>query len=321
MTSPGEPDESVTRWQGRMLRRIQNLAAAHREVTDAGPAMFEDGISGDSNQVWADRLELLTVQREHAEYNAMLAGVDPGWVVDARELGERGASAPSRHVVRQHPIRADAAQEFYLDMLELDLWNLERMASLEAARLDRITDGRWSFDRDPVGVAQFADNMAALHTRVTVLAAAAHLTQAEGDSLWGSSVEGIRRVHAVTFSAYDEHTLAQEWNRYALADPALAVPPYVPRDPETGSPANTTAVVPPTPRRMLVDATSALRAQFVDTALRGAEPDGPVAQNLAITAGVDAALGDHTDLVWEPGPEPIPDRTQHEIGAERMREP
>ncbi|MEV0768524.1 hypothetical protein [Nocardia salmonicida] len=316
MTSGQEPVDSVAQWQGTVLRRIQYLAAEHRRITEAGPQMFEDGISGDRQDVWNDRLEQLTVQREQAEYAALVGGVDPGWVVDARELGHRSATTPDRSVVRQHPARADAAQEFYLDMLELDLWKLERMASLEAARLDRITTGRWTADRDPIAVAQFSDNMAALHTRVTVLAAAARLTPSEGDSLWGSDVEGIRRVHAASFAADDEQTLAQKWNSYAHADPALAVPPYIPRDPETGNPADTASVVPPTPRKMLADATSALRAQFVDTALRSAQSHDLAAESIAITAGVDAALGDDTELAWEPDPDSIPFHT-NESGAAR----
>ncbi|MGS2804614.1 hypothetical protein [Nocardia sp. MW-W600-9] len=237
MTSAHEP--SMSQRHGELLRRVQNMAAQLREVTDAGPAMFDDGVSADSQLVWTERLETLRIESEHAEFEAMLEGVDPGWVLDARELGKRGASSPSPHVVRSHPARANEAQEFYLDMLEVDLWNLERMASLEAARVNRIATGRWNFDHDPIAAEQFSDNMAALHNRVTVLAAAAQLTPAEGDSLWGSSVEGIRRVHAVTFAAYDEQALAQEWNGYARADPALAVPPYVPRDPETGTPTET----------------------------------------------------------------------------------
>ncbi|MGC4989892.1 hypothetical protein [Nocardia salmonicida] len=320
MTSPHEPAESMSQRHGALLRRVQKVAAQLREVMDAGPQMFDDGISGDNEQVWRDRLETLGVEREHAEFEALLEGVDPGWVVDARELGQRGTSSPSPHVVRSHPARANEAQEFYLDMLELDLWNLERMASLEASRMDRIATGRWSFDRDPIGRAQFADNMAALHNRVTVLAAAAQLTPAEGDSLWGSSVEGIRRVHAATFAAYDEHTLLQQWNSYALPNPALDVPPYVPRDPDTGTPTDIVTVVPPTPSQMLADASKALRVQFVDAALRNVEPDDLEAESIAITAGVNAALRDDNELVWESDHDPLPGPTNG-AGPQRAPEP
>lgn len=318
MTSADQPAESVAQWQGDALRRIQHLAAEYRRISDAGPEMFEDGISGDREQVWNDRRELVEAQREQAEYAALLGGVDPDWVHHARELGLRGAT-PARAVVRQHPARADAAQEFYLDMLGLDLWQLERMASLEAARLDRINTGRWTFGPDPIGAARFAENMHALHTRATVLAAAAQLTPTEGENLWGASVEGIRRVHAVSIEAYDELTLAQEWNRYARADPELLVPPYVPRDPQTGQPTETGVVVPPAPHQMLADATSALRAEFVDTALRSGEASGLAAESTAITAVVDAALRDDHELRWEPDSDQIPGHT-NEIGADRAPE-
>ncbi|MFD4351548.1 hypothetical protein ACFWPX_03265 [Nocardia sp. NPDC058518] len=320
MASPDDRAESISQRHGQLLRRVQNVAAQLREVTDAGPAMFDDGVSGDSQLVWQERIETLGVEGDHAEFEAMLEGVDPGWVVDARELGHRGASSPSRHVVRQHPARANEAQEFYLDMLEVDLWNLERMASLEASRVHRITTGRWTLDRDPIAAAQFADNMTALHTRITVLAAAAQLTAPEGDSLWGSSVEGIRRVHAVTFAAHDDQTLAQQWNGYARADPALAVPPYVPRDPETGNPTDTAMVAPPTPRKMLADATSALRVQVVDTAIRNSASTDLAAESAAITAVVDAALGDDQAWTWEPDHDPAPGQVR-EISTDRGPEP
>ncbi|MGW5922161.1 hypothetical protein ACWFPY_24490 [Nocardia fluminea] len=320
MTSAHEPGESMSQRHGALLRRVQKVAAQLREVMDAGPGMFDDGVSGDSQLVWSERVEMLGVEREHAEFEALLGGVDPGWVADARELGQRGTSSPSHHVVRSHPARANEAQEFYLDMLELDLWSLERMASLEASRMDRIATGRWSFDRDPIGMAQFADNMAALHNRVTVLAAAAQLTPAEGDSLWGASVEGIRRVHAATFAAYNEHTLLQEWNSYALANPALAVPPYVPREPDTGTPTDIVTVVPPTPSQMLADASKAVRVQYVDTALRNTESDDLEPESAAITSSVNAALRGDNELVWESDHDPLRGPI-NEVGHERAPEP
>ncbi|GGN66066.1 hypothetical protein [Nocardia rhizosphaerihabitans] len=293
MTSPYQPVDAAAHWQGDALRRIQHLAAEHRRVSEAGPQMFEDGISADQEKVWRDRLDLVNTEREHAEYAALLGGVNPDWVVQARELGYRSDSTPARTVLRQHPERADSAQEFYLDMLGLDLWQLERMASLEAARLDRINTGRWSFGRDPIGAARFGENMTALHARASVLAAAAQLTPTEGENLWGASVDGIRRVHAVSIQAYDDLALAQEWNRYARADPEPTVPLYVPPNTSAG------AAVPPAPHQMLADATSALRTEIVDTVIRSVESSDLAAESTAITAVVEAALRDDHELIWE----------------------
>ncbi|MFI8974174.1 hypothetical protein ACIGO9_14905 [Nocardia asteroides] len=303
MSSPDHRSEAVAQWQGDALRRIQHLAAEHRRVSEAGPDMFEDGISADREKVWRDRLELVNAEREHAEYAALLGGVNPDWVNHARDLGYRGEEGPARTVVRQHPERADGAQEFYLDMLGLDLWQLERMASLEAARLDRIETGRWSFGRDPLGAARFAENMHALHARASVLAAAARLTSHEGENLWGASVAGIRRVHTVSIQAYDDLALAQEWNRYARADPEPVVPLYVAPTTTAGG------AVPPTPHQMLTDARTALRTEIIDAAIRSAEPSDPAAESTAITAVVDAALREDHQLMWEePTSEPRTDR-------------
>ncbi|MGS2811565.1 hypothetical protein [Nocardia sp. MW-W600-9] len=92
MTSAHEP--SMSQRHGELLRRVQNMAAQLREVTDAGPAMFDDGVSADSQLVWTERLETLRIESEHAEFEAMLEGVDPGWVLDARELGSAARAHP-----------------------------------------------------------------------------------------------------------------------------------------------------------------------------------------------------------------------------------
>ncbi|MFD3510082.1 hypothetical protein [Nocardia sp. NPDC058666] len=303
MTS-SEPPQSVVQWQGSQLRRIQHLAAEYRRLEQAGPQVFEDGISGDRNTVWRQRLDQLEIQREQAEDAALLSGVDPGWVADARELGRRASRGPELAVVRQHPGNATGVQEFYVDMLEVDLWHLERMASLEAARRDRIDSGRWSFGADPISSRHFGQNMAARHHRASVLAAAAQLSPSEGENLWGSAVEGIRRVHAVAIEAADELSVVAEWNAYARSDPGLRVPPYVPSDPFSGAPTDAAIVVPRSPQQMIADATSALRAQFADSMYSHTEPD-LAAESTAITRVVDAALPSGNDLAWEPETDPV----------------
>lgn len=307
--SGNEPDETVLRWQSEVLRRIQMLAAEHQRLLRAGPQIFDDGSSSDPRQVWNERIAQLAVEREHADLTALLGGMDPDWVIEARELGARSIDGPARTAVRAHPPRAEVGAQFYLDMLELDLWKLERMASLEAARIDRVRTGRWSLANDPVGQARFAENMQVLHARITTLSAAAQLTPVEGDQLWGTSAEGIRRVHAAALENYSDYALAREWSLYADAGPELPVPPYVPRDRDTGVPTDTAQAIPPTPRQMLTEAISAQRLQAVATAIRGTEPDTDLAQTgTTITALVDAALpapnelGDQ--LGWDPETDP-----------------
>ncbi|MFD4431495.1 hypothetical protein [Nocardia sp. NPDC058497] len=318
MTSAREP-ETLAERQGRLLRRIQHLAGEKLRVDVAGPAMFADSGGTESpEQVWQQRLDHLETERVEAERDALLAGVDRGWIDDARELGSRSITAADRAVVRQHPDRATGIQEFYIEMLEVDVWHLERMAGLDAARTDRIGTGRWSFDDNPDAQRQFYTNMFRHHQRITVLAAAAQITSIEGEQLWGASVEGIRRMQTAAIAHLGEAALAQEWNSYARPDPMLRVPPYVPQDPMTGTPTAPTLVVPPSPRKMLIDANAALRTQFVETALHRAEPVDLAAEGIAITTFVDAALADDGELVWEPDNDPPPGRVRE--GAERTPE-
>ncbi|MFF0546489.1 hypothetical protein ACFYTF_27000 [Nocardia thailandica] len=301
MTEPTVPPGPAQR-QGNALCRVQMLAAEQREIERAGPEMFLDGGGADPPVVvWQQRLTHLEAERVAAERAALLAGADPNWVEDARELGYRTASAADRAAVRQHPHRATGAQEFFLDMLEVDLWRLEWMAAMDAARTDRLASGRWAFADDPVTQRQFYTNMHLRQQRLTVLAAAAGVNQAEGQALWGASVEGIRRVHTVAIAALDDSALAREWNTYAATDPGLRVPPYVASDPDTGAPTSPQQATPPSVRDMLVTARSALHAEFVETALDRAATTGEAA---AIAASVDAALGPRPETTWEPDPEP-----------------
>ncbi|MGW5440555.1 hypothetical protein [Nocardia asteroides] len=306
MTRPNAPG-TPSGQPGSLLRRIQVLAAEQRQIEALGSSMFLDsGGVEEPKAVWQQRLDNLEAERGTAEREALLAGVDQGWIEDARELGFRSASAPERTAVRQHPDRATGAQEFFLEMLEVDLWHLERMAAMDAARTARLVTGRWSLTDDPVTQRQFYDNMRLRHQRLAVLAAAAQVTEIEGQRLWGAAVEGIRRVHTVAIAALDEATLAREWNGYAAADPGLRVPPYVPRDPSTGAPSSAQLALPPSPPEMVTAAWSALRAQFVETALDRAASTTEAA---AIAASVDAALGPCGELGWEPELGPQPDAT------------
>ncbi|MFI5501043.1 hypothetical protein ACIA5E_18450 [Nocardia asteroides] len=317
MTSSHEPETAAAR-QGRLLLRIQSLATEQRRLTDTGPSMFADsGGAEPPEMVWQQRLDHLAHELVETEHQAQVAGVDRGWIDDARELGSRAATTPERSVVRQHPDRATEVQEFYLGMLEVDLWHLERMAGLDAARTDRIATGRWSFDDPPQAQHQFYANMFRHHERITVLAAAAQITRTEGELIWGRCVEGIRRAHIVAVSHLDETALAGAWNTYAQPDPMLRVPPYVPHDPLTNTPTSPTLVVPPSPRQMLTDATAALRAEFVAASLAQADP---IDQGAVISAAVDAALPTDHELSWEPDPTSAPGPTTG-IGRNYTAEP
>ncbi|MGQ4618992.1 hypothetical protein [Nocardia sp. R7R-8] len=299
MTTPESefsPPQTVVQWQAQLLMRIRLLAAEHTRITDAGWEKFEALTSdGDQQAAWQAHLNGLEAQREQAEQTALTAGIAAAWIEDARELGIRSTRPRVEAGVRQNPMRDNAAQDFYLDMLHLDLWHLERMAALAAARADRISTGRWSFGTSPAAAAQFARNMQLYHQRVTALAHAAQFTATEADLFWGPDAEGARRGHAVHLETYNELDLVAEWNAYAAPSPDLAIPPYVPTDPDTGTLIAGGEVMPPTPQQMIDNAWVSLRSQFVDAALardNATHPDAAV----AIGNAVDAALptGDHT---------------------------
>ncbi|WP_063043319.1 hypothetical protein [Nocardia pseudovaccinii] len=295
MTTPepeSSPPQSEVQWQAQLLLRIRLLAAEHTRILDAGWENFETVTAEDDPRtVWQTHLDGLEAQREQAEQTALTAGIEPAWIEDARELGTRSSRPRVDAGVRQNPARDNAAQDFYVDMLALDLWHLERMAGLSAARADRIETGRWSFGTNPVAAAQFSQNMQLYHQRVTALAHAAQITATEADLLWGPGADGDRRHHAVHLETYDELTLVNEWNSYASPRDDLAIPPYIPTDPDTGIPVAGAEATPPTPQQMIATATTSLRAEFVDAAISGAASEFErAADSTAISEAIDAAL-------------------------------
>ncbi|MGV9822953.1 hypothetical protein [Nocardia xishanensis] len=287
MTGPDEgfsPPQTVVEWQASLLRSIRTLAAEHTRVSAAGWENFE-AVDGDARSAWETHLDALEAQRQEIEQVALTAGLDATTIADASELGHRSARPTVPAEQRHNPVRDNVAQDFYIDMMTLDLWHLERMASLAAARADRIATGRWSFGINPLTDAQFAQNMGLRHQRITALAHAAEITATEAETLWGPSAEDARRAHAVYVETHDELNLATEWNFYAAASPDLAIPPYLPPAPAAATSAADGAPVPPTPQQMIDAASASLRARFVDAAVDPA----------AITAAVDAALPDGSD--------------------------
>ncbi|WP_039804468.1 hypothetical protein [Nocardia araoensis] len=315
MTTPESefsPAQTVAQWQGQLLMRIRLLAAEHTRITDAGWEKFEALTSdGDQQSAWQAHLDGLEAQREQAEQTALTAGIEAAWIADARELGRHSTRPRVEAGVRENPVRDNAAQDFYIDMLSLDLWHLERMAALAAARADRIATGRWSFGTNPGAAAQFARNMQLYHQRVTALAHAAQFTATEADMFWGPAAEGARRGHAVHLETYTELDLVAEWNAYAAPSPDLAIPPYVPTDPDTGTPTAGAEVTPPTPQQMIDTAAASLRARFVDAALHNEHADADSGAAAAITAAVDAAVAT-AEHAWDTEPDP-----SHHVGDAR----
>ncbi|WP_040703659.1 MULTISPECIES: hypothetical protein [Nocardia] len=311
MSTPPPPPrarETVVQWQAQLLTQIRLLTAEHTRILGEGWEGFEPlDPGGDAESAWRAHLDALTGERERAEQTALTAGVRQDWIADAVALGENSALPRVDALSRQDsmPWRDDAAQSFFMDMLGLDLWHLERMAALAAERGDRIATGRWSYGANPDSEKTFAQNMALRHERVVALAHAAQITENEAATLWGDAAEPYRRDHAVRLEIRDELSVVQAWNSYSTPSTEMAIPPYVPLDPATGTPIAGAHALPPTPQQMIAAAAATLRAEFIDAAL--IDTADATAALGAISAAVDDALPTDTtglDTATDPGPEP-----------------
>ncbi|MGN2635024.1 hypothetical protein ACTD5D_02275 [Nocardia takedensis] len=325
-TPPPAPGsrESVVQWQAQLLSQIRLLTGEHTRILGAGWEGFEPLDSGgDAESAWRKHLDALSAERERVEQTALSAGVRQEWIDDAVALGENSARPRVDALSRldSMPWRDNAAQGFFVGMLGLDLWHLERMAALAAERDDRVATGRWSYGKNPISEKQFAQNMELRHERVVALAHAAQITEDEADMLWGDAAEPYRRDHAVRLEIRDELSVARAWHSYTKPSTELSVPPYVPTDPATGTPIVGAHTLPPTPQQMIAAAAATLRAEFINAALAGTDVAADTTTALgAISAAVDDALpAEDTGLAIDPdlGPDPDSDGGyRHDYGTD-----
>lgn len=314
MTSPEQrPPMTVGDWQAQLLRRIHRLAGEYARVYAQGPQNYAGhDVGSEPEEGWRAHLDVLEAAREHAEQVAVTAGVHPSEVGDARQRGLFGLAPPQQPPVRDGIDRAGPMQEFYLDMLGVDLWHLERMASLHAIRAHRVALGHTELHAGPTAQRAFHTNMLLRSQRITALAHTLRVTDAEAAALWGPGAISMRYWHAAAHQHTSDLDLAAEWHTYSRPSAELATPPYVP-DLQRAAPGFT----PPTPEMMIDAATATLHteifsSQTAPVASRGSEP-------AVIAEAVQAALpGEQT---WMAGPaeispeprDPAPDR---DVGAD-----
>ncbi|WP_194817940.1 hypothetical protein [Nocardia sp. XZ_19_385] len=252
-------------WQAQLLRRVQHWAAEHTRITDLGPAGY-DGTDLEPEQEWASQLDAVQAQLEIAEDLARQAGLEPAWIEDVRELGHRSAKPARPAESTPGTVTASTqAQQFLVDMMAVDLWNLHRMAYLVAAYQDRVVTGRSSITFTAVQQVRFDETMRAHHARATVLAHAAGITATEAEQLWGTGSRGWKVLHHSYVSAHDEAGLVTELRRYMGGETVAALPPAVLADP--GARPLPGAPRVPTPEAMIADAHAAIRANFIDNAV------------------------------------------------------
>ncbi|WP_157120582.1 hypothetical protein [Nocardia fusca] len=301
MTSTKRPPVTVADWQTQLLRRIHHLAGEYARTYARGPQGYGGhDLDSDPETGWRAHLDVLEAAREHTEQVAVTAGVHPSDVDDARQRGLFGLAAPQQPPVREGIDRTGEMQDFYLDMLGLDLWHLERMASLHVTRTHRAAQGHSELHAGPMALRTFADNMALRSQRVTALAHVLRVTDTEAAALWGPGATSMRYWHAAAHQHASDLDLAAEWHSYSRPSAELATPPYVP-DLEGAA----LGFIPPTPELMLDAATATLHTEILHTATEPIAAPGPGLVHAAISEAVDAAIpGTGTWIVDQPETSP-----------------
>lgn len=287
----------VTRWHAELLAHITHLSAEHARVTARGHSGY-DGTDAEAREAWQAQLDGLAAQREHAEQVAASAGIRQPAIDRSRDRPGTTRAAPQQVPASTTAGVPEHVAEFFTDMLTVDMFHLERIAMLTAARRHRLEAGEYGFGPAPDASAAIERNMSLLHLRITALAAAAELTPAEGHRFWNTRPEHWRHLARVTAHTMNDLELEHTWRRYAFAPTDPAIPPYIPVDPRTNLPIGIAHTIPPTPTELITLATTAL---ISPNPTHTAAPD----DNAVPTAhSVEAALPADTPRAWFPGDHP-----------------
>ncbi|MGW0052620.1 hypothetical protein [Nocardia nova] len=318
MTNPGS-GVSLEQWQAKLLARIDRLARTYALVQARGFDGY-DGSDATPEREWRSHLDALEAERESIEQLAIELGIPPQWVERARTNGTEAAQMPLPAAGIAHtgansspeagmPGVASASKQLFIDMAVVDVWHVHRMALLSAARDARLNAGRLGLGADPVADMQFHRNMNLHHQRAAGLSDAAQLSAPEVDALWNSpQVHTARRQAVEQINRWDDLHLEFEWRRYTqpVTDPVL--PPYIPVDPDTGTPTTHAQVHPPDPGELIARAAAAL----------GIDPDRTDRLPIHHATAVDIALPETTARDWNPDPIPTPppSATRPDVGPE-----
>lgn len=318
MTNP-DPGVAMEQWQAKLLATINHLARTYATVQARGFAGY-DGSDGTPEQEWRSHLDALEAERETTEQLAIELGIPPQWIERARTNGAEATQYPSPTTETAPAIAdpspdagmpevASAAKQLFIDMAVVDVWHVHRMALLSAARDARLSIGRLGLGADPVADMQFHRNMNLHHQRAAGLSDAAQLSAPEVEALWNSpQVHTARRQAAEQINRWDDLHLEFEWRRYTqpATDPVL--PPYIPVDPDTGTPTTHAQAPPPDPSELIARAAAAL----------GIDPDRTDRLPIHHATAIDIALPETTARDWNPHPAttPPPPPTRPDLGPE-----
>ncbi|MFJ2834237.1 hypothetical protein ACIO52_02625 [Nocardia sp. NPDC087230] len=192
-----------------------------------------------------------------AEQAAIRANADRGWVEDARTVGRLRAENPSDRVLRYCPPRSLGHEVFLADLLERDVWLMDRMAALHVGRTERIAAGNWQAGHDPVREMALIEHLHVRYSRARRIVLGVQITPDEGELLWGSGAEEGRRDHALVVAAMSDPELSAQWRAFADDPARLVSRAYLRLDPVTGQPLWRELTAPPDPEAMIAAAVEA----------------------------------------------------------------
>lgn len=328
MTSGRDLHQEPAQWSDWM-HRIQNLAADVSRFHESGTMLIGEADPADPPRQVRQQADRLDAALDDAEQQARAAGLDLTWIHDARTVGSQQGASPHPSAVRRVPLRELGIERFFLDLLDLDLWQLERMAALDSAVHLRVAARHGGIAVESARTSALLEHMHVRFSRASSLVVGAQITSEEGERMWGAGADAMRRMHATATDQMSDAQLLEQWQEYADADARLRMPLYRRQDPDTGKFVEDSLTDLPSPQRMISRAVLIRETRppegtehlATEQALGAAIGQRPQDAD-AIDAGVEAASTDtHAD--WAPDPRTDPDPTipgyqpGHELGEWR----
>lgn len=273
MTTPADPPPWHNRplWQIRLLQQIQDLAAHRTLLTRTGPRVNTRN-EEHALHAWRTQLHRLEQLRTDLEARAAATGLPRRWIDSVLVPGHRGARYADTYPAA--PAGPPTPRDRLIDGLAADVWQLQHMAALAAARREWLYEAGTFTEPDPATAGQFDRNMVWLWLRAGAVADSLELTVEQRDGLWATDGDGWRRLVEATVVTYDDTDLHNRWR--AHADPALET--QIATSVHAPGPHGTRGPIPPLPPTMIAAAEAALTP--------------PAVPGTGITTGIDAVVPD-----------------------------
>jgi len=212
---------SAPGWKVRVLAQIQDVAADW-SVTERRGYEHYRGDERDALSSWRLDLYRLKERRTDLEARAAAVGLPQSGIDAVREHGYQGRrSADSFPGLGSS---ANSAREVLVDAVAGDMWQLQHMLVLGAARQQRLFAAGMLTEPEIKARAQFDRNAVGLWARAGMVAAALQLSVTERDRLWATDVQEWAPIVATTVARYHDHVLERRWRAHARLDielPAL----------------------------------------------------------------------------------------------------